>query len=140
MESLKKRVQARGQGGFTLIELLVVIAILAILAGVVVFAVGNSTSNAKVSACKTERASLITAIAAANTANLSNGPESKEDYTKYLSSPLNYFTVAGGAVNSAASPDTATAITGTTRINTSAAPTTDCDVLSASEYRFDAIP
>ena len=64
-----KRFEQRGQGGFTLIELLVVIAILAILAGVVVFAVGNSTDNAKVSACKTEQASIDTAIAAADASN-----------------------------------------------------------------------
>ena len=39
METLKKRMDQRGEGGFTLIELLVVIAILAILAGVVVFVI-----------------------------------------------------------------------------------------------------
>ena len=77
MTKLQKRVQQRGQGGFTLIELLVVIAILAILAGVVVFAVGNSTDNAKVSACKTEAASITTAANAAKTANLVNATGSK---------------------------------------------------------------
>jgi prepilin-type N-terminal cleavage/methylation domain-containing protein len=46
MHNTLKRLQARGGSGFTLIELLVVIAILAILSGVVVFAVGNSTKNA----------------------------------------------------------------------------------------------
>ena len=79
-----KRIEQRGQGGFTLIELLVVIAILAILAGVVVFAVGNSTDNAKVSACKTEQASIDTAIAAADAANQVNA--SGETPGSYLKS------------------------------------------------------
>jgi general secretion pathway protein G len=86
----------RGQGGFTLIELLVVIAILAILAGVVVFAVGKSTSNAELAACKTESASLATAANAAKTANLVN--TTKENYTAYLDTtagPLKYFAVSG---------------------------------------------
>ena len=96
MTKLQKRVQQRGQGGFTLIELLVVIAILAILAGVVVFAVGNSTDNAKVSACKTEAASITTAANAAKTANLVNATGSKENYTDYLDSTnFDYFAVTG---------------------------------------------
>jgi general secretion pathway protein G len=103
MESLKKRVQARGQGGFTLIELLVVIAILAILAGVVVFAVGNSTTNAKTSACKTEASSIRTAVEAARTANETN--TTPENYDAYLTnaSELKYFTVTGSV---AVSPET----------------------------------
>jgi prepilin-type N-terminal cleavage/methylation domain-containing protein len=68
MHNTLKRLQARGGSGFTLIELLVVIAILAILSGVVVFAVGKSTDNAaEVAACKTERASIVTAWNAAFT-------------------------------------------------------------------------
>ncbi|MCB0948300.1 MAG: type II secretion system protein, partial [Mycobacterium sp.] len=54
-EMLQKRMASRGQGGFTLIELLVVIAILAVLAGVVVFAVGGITDNSEDSACAIER-------------------------------------------------------------------------------------
>jgi general secretion pathway protein G len=102
MESLKKRVHARGQGGFTLIELLVVIAILAILAGVVIFAVGNSTDNAKVSTCKTELASVKTAIAAAKTANEVNSTASQETPAAYLdtsASAPKYYTWAGSSPN-----------------------------------------
>ena len=47
--------------GFTLVELLIVIVILGILAGIVVFAVGNLTSNAKTNACSTEKSTIITA-------------------------------------------------------------------------------
>ncbi|MHB1139612.1 MAG: type II secretion system protein, partial [Microthrixaceae bacterium] len=62
MNMIEKRKQMRGQGGFTLIELLVVIAILGILAGVVVFAVGNVTDNAKTNACKIEERTMKTAV------------------------------------------------------------------------------
>jgi general secretion pathway protein G len=50
--------------GFTLVELLIVIVILGILAGIVVFAVGNLTSNAKTNACATEKSTVSTAIEA----------------------------------------------------------------------------
>ncbi|MBK6311112.1 MAG: type II secretion system protein [Candidatus Microthrix sp.] len=65
MHNTIKRLQARSGSGFTLIELLVVIAILAILSGVVVFAVGNSTANARQGRLQTDRASIITARNAA---------------------------------------------------------------------------
>ena len=96
-----KRFEQRGQGGFTLIELLVVIAILAILAGVVVFAVGNSTSNAKLSACKTERSSAKTAIAAAKSANEVN--TTKESPYSYLENQADfkYFSIVNGGNNTA---------------------------------------
>lgn len=64
MKAIEKRRQARGESGFTLIELLVVIAILGILAAVVVFAVGNTTDNAKVKACQIEKRSIETALEA----------------------------------------------------------------------------
>jgi prepilin-type N-terminal cleavage/methylation domain-containing protein len=52
----------RDEEGFTLIELLIVIVILGILAAIVVFAVGGTGTNAAVAACKSDAASLETAL------------------------------------------------------------------------------
>ena len=101
MNTVQTRMNKRGQGGFTLIELLVVIAILAILAGVVVFAVGNSTDNAKLTACKAEAKTLSTAANAAKASRL--GGDSTTTYASYLDDPtLTYFT----ATNVGAAPYT----------------------------------
>lgn len=111
MQKLRRKIEARGQGGFTLIELLVVIAILAILAGVVVFAVGNSAKNAKLAACKTERASIITAWEAAYADSLADGSAFTDtSYAAHLpttQNTLKYFnapTSAGGATRIGTDP------------------------------------
>jgi general secretion pathway protein G len=73
LEKLKAR---RGDEGFTLIELLIVIIILAILATIVIFAVGTTTKNAAVAACKATAKSIETALEAyhAQTSNTATGP------------------------------------------------------------------
>jgi prepilin-type N-terminal cleavage/methylation domain-containing protein len=48
--------------GFTLVELLIVIVILGILAGIVVFAVGNLTTNAKAKGCAAEKTTITNAL------------------------------------------------------------------------------
>jgi prepilin-type N-terminal cleavage/methylation domain-containing protein len=52
------------EAGFTLVELLIVIVIMGILAGIVVFAVGNLTNGASSNACKTEADAMATAAEA----------------------------------------------------------------------------
>ena len=48
--------------GFTLVELLIVIVILGILGGIVIFAVGNLTTNAKTTGCNAEKTTLSHAL------------------------------------------------------------------------------
>lgn len=106
---LRKRMQMRGQGGFTLIELLVVIAILAILAGVVIFAVGNSTTNAKVAACKTEKGAVTTAIAAAKAAReIAGNTDEPGDYLDTTNGGADYWTWTGAPTTWTAVSVTAT--------------------------------
>jgi prepilin-type N-terminal cleavage/methylation domain-containing protein len=106
-DAFMKRMDQRGQGGFTLIELLVVIAILAILAGVVIFAVGNSTNNAKTSSCKTELAAVKTAIAASDVASQTGSVETPGSYLD-TTNAAQYWTFTG-----AANPYTPTSVTAT---------------------------
>ena len=61
LERLKAR---RNDEGFTLIELLIVIIILAILATIVIFAVGTTTKNAALAACKSTVKTTQTALEA----------------------------------------------------------------------------
>lgn len=96
MNAFEQRRRMRGQGGFTLIELLVVIAILAVLAGVVVFAVSGINNSSKTSACKIDARSVKTAVQAYNAqtgdypgtmASIVNGPpkllEKDSTYVSY---------------------------------------------------------
>ncbi|MEZ5321702.1 MAG: type II secretion system protein [Microthrixaceae bacterium] len=114
-------------GGFTLIELLVVIAILAILAGVVVFAVGNSTKNAGKAACKTERAAIVTAAQAAVTEHAGDSSSSAtwNDYMKVDTAPK-YFAVPATPTF----PITAGQIT---RTDTAGVPVADCPEITLAE-------
>jgi general secretion pathway protein G len=59
----KQMRQAREEG-FTLIELLIVVLVLGILAAIVVFALGTFQSDSKAAACKTDKKSVETALAA----------------------------------------------------------------------------
>ena len=56
------RKKRSGEGGFTLIELLIVIVILGILGGIVVFAVGNLSGNARATGCNAEKNTINQAL------------------------------------------------------------------------------
>jgi prepilin-type N-terminal cleavage/methylation domain-containing protein len=85
-----------GQGGFTLIELLVVLGILGILAGVVIFAVGNSSANAKTAGCETELAAVKTAIAAADVSSATATAETPSSYLDTTNAAIYWtFTTSG---------------------------------------------
>ena len=95
MNMIEKRKQQRGQGGFTLIELLVVVAILAILAGVVIFAVNGLTDDAAVNACRVERDTIKTAAAAAEAT--SDPADVTADYLDDSDGPK-YFTIDANGI------------------------------------------
>ncbi len=98
--------RAQGQSGFTLIELLVVVAILGILAGVVVFAVGNLTDDAEDSACDIELRTIETAAAADATTGGSAASVADLVTAGYLqdANTLGTYTVASPAVTQTACP------------------------------------
>lgn len=62
MHQVSKRGDNSIEQGFTIVELLIVIVILGILAGIVVFAVGNVTSNAKTAGCSAEKTTISDAL------------------------------------------------------------------------------
>lgn len=101
-ELMKKRMakRAQGQAGFTLIELLVVIAILAVLAGVVVFAVGGITDNSQTSACDIDERTVRTAAEAyrADVANTAYPADMAAMVPGFLAeaSTLHTYTQTGG--------------------------------------------
>jgi prepilin-type N-terminal cleavage/methylation domain-containing protein len=92
-----KRVR-RGESGFTLIELMIVIVILAILAGVVLFAVGGITNKGNVAACKADYSTIGTAAEAYYANNGSYPP----NLTPSLTTAPNVF-LRGGSFGGATS-------------------------------------
>jgi len=115
--------------GFTLIELLIVIVVLGILAGVVVFSLGNVTGSSAVAACQADGASLNTAITAYNAQNataLATTADLSKLVPNYLQSlPSNtthyLFTLSSGALQVATPTGTAVAWTGASTCTNSGA-------------------
>ena len=74
-----QRLQAkRNEEGFTLIELLIVIIILAILAAIVVFAIGSTRKDSVASSCKTDFKSIELSAEAVNT-KMGNYPANQNE-------------------------------------------------------------
>lgn len=90
--------------GFTLVELLIVVVILGILAGIVVFAVGNLTDNAEKNACATEASTVETAVQAWKADEGNTGNPSIAD----LKDTANGGTLTADPKNLMASPPDAT--------------------------------
>lgn len=93
--------KAHSDKGFTLIELLIVIVILGILAGVVVFSVGNIRDTAATNACLTEKKTVETAMQAYYAQNGTNALAMTALVPDYLDSNPTYFdlSAAGDLIN-----------------------------------------
>ena len=92
---LQRMVAKREQNGFTLIELLIVIIILAILAAIVVFAVGSTNTNAIASSCNADAKSVETALEAYK-AQLTAYPATLDDLTTSTVTTVNGVTETVG--------------------------------------------
>jgi len=83
----------RRESGYSLVEVLVVIAVLAILGGIIVFAVGNSTKNARSAAAVTERSTIRTALAAFR-ADTGTYPTAAQGLPVLAATPTHYLAAA----------------------------------------------